>query len=1400
MKGNALKRFFAMLMALAMLTTPILAVAEEANAASEPVVEAEALEPMVEETGEITLGGDEEVAAETEAVVTEAVTEEISAPTEAETGYADEDYPADEYEINLTKTSDKKTIAMGDTLTVYLDMGDLYATQAWTSSKTKVATVEEYDESGCVIVAHAAGSAKIKTKLSNRKSVTLTVTVVDPYIATGVTADELDFDFLKVGETCDLSQYIFPEPEWADPSTLTWKSSSSSKASVSKAGVVTAKKAGTVTITATTKKKPKEKASFTIVVKDNKVTGMSTKPTKTMISALTDNEGWTFIPLSLEMKSNGDLATQFYLLNGTNQKTKSLQNMYIYLAGDDMEPFAVYNFGTVKVSCSKNSYKSFKLNFPSKYVDQSVFMPEFETIYIGFVDGMDDVYAIPSSKNADDLEFIPIDDLHIGEYEPTPPDPVVVKVASVTVTPATASVEVGKTTSLKADVLPTNATNKTVTWKSSNEAIATVSAAGVVTGKAAGQATITATAADGSGKSGACTVTVTAAPVEGFTVAMEKTALSLEKDKEETLKYTVTPASTTATAKWSSTDETIAKVDQTGKVTAIKEGKATITVEVTDKNITKSATCEVTVTAAVVKVTKVTLDKTSATLEAGNELKLTATVEPANATDSKVTWTSSDDSIATVSEGTVKAVKAGKATITATAGDVKAECAIEVTPVNSIHLDKEAVEVIVGENVRLYVKEDKTVTWTTPNSDIISVTDKGIVTAKKIGKAKVIATLGTDSATCEVTVVGANVTDFDALTAPPAPFYVGDTHKLVLTNIQPAADANINSITWSSSNEAVATVTANDKGAEIKAVKAGTATITATLKNGTKKTVTATVVNKPVYPKTIVLSANAMTIEKGKTDVLAVKEYIAEDPTQTVDQMGVKYTSSNTTVATVDETSGTVSALEIGTATIFVESVNGSATASCTVNVVNPTVTKAVNSIAFDDSKDYSTTVNAQKPLDLSKNIVFDPTDATNKGITWTSSNQAIATVDENGIVTGKAVGTATITAKSKDNPNAAPATHTVTVNPETFAVTGVTVSLKKAKDTDPDYIDLSLGNTVTLEATIEPANATNKKLIWKSDKPEIATVADGVVTGVSVGKAIITVLAEDGKTKEEEMKKATIEVTVKNIIHVDTVELNMDELELDKGKSEILSVTITGVGGKTPDETGVIWKSTDPSVASVESGRVTAIKAGTTTVTATSKETDAKFAKCVVTVKDPATGITLDQTGTVDLVVGKSLTLKATVEPATTTDKVEFTSDKADIATVSSTGVVTGKAIGKAVITAKAGSKTATVTINVVRAPMAKVTGVKTILNDDRSVNVEWAAESTGYGDHYWVFCKQGDTVIDKIQTTGTTATISADKLKSNQVYQITVQATHGQDPAHLTGNDEYEEGPVSDAVSLNY
>ena len=203
----------------------------------------------------------------------------------------------------------------------------------------------------------------------------------------------------------------------------------------------------------------------------------------------------------------------------------------------------------------------------------------------------------------------------------------------------------------------------------------------------AGDSTFIVTATNTNGSdSKEYTLTINPAPVLVTGISLNNSNLSLYTGKTATLTATVTPENATNKAvTWKSSDDTIATVDNNGKVTAVKEGTATITVTTEDGN--KTATCAVTVAAATVPVTGVTLNKTSTSLYVGDTETLTATVEPSDATNRAVTWTSSDSTVATVDQnGLVTALARGTAVITATAADgsgASASCTVTVSRYSS---------------------------------------------------------------------------------------------------------------------------------------------------------------------------------------------------------------------------------------------------------------------------------------------------------------------------------------------------------------------------------------------------------------------------------------------------------------------------------------------------------------------------------------------------------------------------------------------------------------------------------------------------------------------------------------------------------------------------------------------
>ena len=159
-------------------------------------------------------------------------------------------------------------------------------------------------------------------------------------------------------------------------------------------------------------------------------------------------------------------------------------------------------------------------------------------------------------------------------------------------------------------------------------------------------------------------------------VSVSPATLSLVAGDTSNLTATVSPSNATdKTVRWSSSNSFVASVDN-GKVTAVAEGSANITATAGGK----SATCEVTVSAKIIPVTDISIEQASVSIEVGETTKLTAMVSPSDATNATVTWSSSDQTIATVDNGTVSAIKEGTAIITATAGDKSATCEVAVTP------------------------------------------------------------------------------------------------------------------------------------------------------------------------------------------------------------------------------------------------------------------------------------------------------------------------------------------------------------------------------------------------------------------------------------------------------------------------------------------------------------------------------------------------------------------------------------------------------------------------------------------------------------------------------------------------------------------------------------------------
>lgn len=404
----------------------------------------------------------------------------------------------------------------------------------------------------------------------------------------------------------------------------------------------------------------------------------------------------------------------------------------------------------------------------------------------------------------------------------------------------------------------------------------------------------------------------------------------------------------------------------------------------------------------------------------------------------------------------------------------------------SVKAEGETIQVEVSSNVNVemaipddcdWIKEEKTKAIST-NTFYLNVLEN---TSLESRTAKVVFKNAENGLAEEVTInqTGREAIQVESISLDKTELEIteGDKETLVATVLPENADNK--NVIWTSSDESVATV----KDGVVTAIKAGEATITAKTEDGEKTATCSVTVKEKVYPvESVSLDKTTAEITEGETITLT-----ATIKPENATNKNVIWSSSNEEIATVED--GVVSAIKEGEATITAKTDDGGKTAECKVTVkakVYP-----VESISLDKT---SASLKVGETTTLTATV--KPDNATDKTVSWSSSDASVASV-ENGVITAKKIGTTTITAKAGDKE----ASCSITV--EATPVTSI--------ELDKTSASLKVGEALTLTATIKPDNATNKKVIWSSSNAEIATVEDGVVTAIKEGETTITAKTEDG-------------------------------------------------------------------------------------------------------------------------------------------------------------------------------------------------------------------------------------------------------------------------------------------------
>ena len=412
------------------------------------------------------------------------------------------------------------------------------------------------------------------------------------------------------------------------------------------------------------------------------------------------------------------------------------------------------------------------------------------------------------------------------------------------------------------------------------------------------------------------------------------------------------------------------------------------------------------------------------------------------------------------------------------------------------------------------------------------------------------------------------------------------------------------------------------------------------------------------------LSKKTITLVEGETDIVRA----AVSPISAADK-DVSWSSSNAGIATVDG-NGRITAVSAGTAVITVRTADGGFTDDCAVTVT-PYI--HVSGVSLDKT---SVTLGGTVTSETLTAIVA-PADAIDKTVTWSSSDTGVATVNNSGVISAVAVGTANVTVTTVEG--GFTASCKVTVNP--ISVTGIRFNYTAASTTSSYYSGLT--------ATVTPANATNKTVAWSSGDTSVATVSgSGSITRVSFGSAVITAKTADGGF--------TADFTINFYDNATSIEINKTEFELAVGSTETLTATI-----EPPEaQQDARWSSSNSNVASVDAntGIVTGVSEGTATISAQPSLGTIITTSCIVNVVFVnATGVTLDKTDII-LCIGASDNLSVTFNPPDASDKtVTWSSSDANVARVNGDGKITGVSAGAATITATAaGGLTASCNVTV--------------------------------------------------------------------------------------------------------
>ena len=529
---------------------------------------------------------------------------------------------------------------------------------------------------------------------------------------------------------------------------------------------------------------------------------------------------------------------------------------------------------------------------------------------------------------------------------------------------------------------------------------------------------------------------------------------------------------------------------------------------------------------------------------------------------------------------------------------------------------------------------------------------------------------------------------------------VGESSSLTY-NISPS-NADIKSTEWSSSNTGVVSV---DKDGKVSAVGIGTANVVIKVVGQDNSEASDSIVVNVISQYT---SVNSVTLVDANNNTLSnsINLNIGEEVTikfllnpSNATLKEVNWTNSDSNKVSMKDSVGyaLIKGLKVGSSNIeiIVKDYDGNVkTDSVKVNVINSDQPVLVSSITLSP-----TSVTLSPNGTYKFNVMVNPSNATNKGVTWSSSNTNVVSVDQNGNIKALKKGTAKIRVTAKDG-SGKYAEASVTVEspkPTNILVTGVSLNASTVK--------MYVGQSYQLIHTVKPSNATNKGVTWNSSNTNVVSVSNGKIIGKSSGKARITVTTIDGgysaytdvtviNRPSSSSKPSSSSSSGSSISS--SIDIIKDTIELNKGSEEKLEYKLS----QDLIDSIIIWKSSNTDVAVVKNGIVTAISDGEATITATINGKDIKDTCKVIVKKLDLTGIVFEDES-LSVSVGKTLKLTLNALPSgADLPSLKWDVDNKDILSVSDEGVIKGLNVGEAIVTVSSIDEKYNASVNVTVTP----------------------------------------------------------------------------------------------------